>query len=408
MNTMSSRVFFRLLGGLFVLGLLGMGPGCQREMEADFSASEIAGSDLVVAEVAGEPITAGYLYHKIRIQYPQMPQSGPSLGLQAQEIVKMVAVEHCLAKMAEDKGFDKDPDFLRMLYLSRAHLLSRVAVEEGIANRGGTSEEELRQYYEDNQERFVIGEQAWYSHVLLDSETAARMVLAQLEAGADFAELARKYSRDKVTAKRGGEMPPASRKAAAGHLGRLPELTDAVLSLATEEIDGPIRTEKGWHIVRVKARRDERQRTFDEVRDDIAMKMRSRNEGQVYSDVVDSLKHAFDVTFFDDALELFYLLQMDEDQLFAAAQKEQDPQRKIPMYEGILERFPESEHCPEALFMIGFERAERMADTTGAVDAFLRFLSEYSDHELASSATLMLNELQPSAAGTQSGSGRED
>ncbi|MCK4305557.1 MAG: tetratricopeptide repeat protein, partial [Candidatus Eisenbacteria sp.] len=67
---------------------------------------------------------------------------------------------------------------------------------------------------------------------------------------------------------------------------------------------------------------------------------------------------------------------------------------KLELYEQILERFPESKHYPEALFMVGFVSAEEAADTLRALDAFQHFLSEYPQHEMATSAKMMIRDLQ--------------
>lgn len=392
---MIRRACWGRLGLLLVAMILTLAGGCERETpEPDWSAPEIAGADLVVAEVAGSPITAGMLYHKIRLQYPRMPQSGPSLGLQAKEIIQQSVVERCFEELALAGNHDEDPDYLRTLGLSRLHLLSRVVSEQEVAGKITPSEDELRALYDADSSRWRVPAQAWYRHILCDSETEARMVLAQLGAGADFEELAQRASRDKVTAERGGEMPPAQAEGMAGHLGRLRELTSAVLAIGEGQIGGPVRTEKGWHIVKVSHQRPEMIRDFEEVRVELARKEIAKLENQRYTDLIDSLKQAYNVQYHDESLELFYLLQCDAEQLFDAAQRQQEAEAKVRIYSHLLERLPESDRCPEALFMVGFERAERLADPAGAIEAFERFLQDYPSHEMASSARLMLDELR--------------
>ena len=71
---------------------------------ADFAAADLPGGDLVVAEVGGKPITAGFLRHKLRIQFPEMAQEGPSMALQARETLQRVLVEECFNKLGTDAG----------------------------------------------------------------------------------------------------------------------------------------------------------------------------------------------------------------------------------------------------------------------------------------------------------------
>ncbi|MBD3235113.1 MAG: tetratricopeptide repeat protein [Candidatus Eisenbacteria bacterium] len=380
--------------GVSILAL-GFWVGCARELpEPDWSAPEIAGSELIVAEVGSEPITAGELYHKIRLQYPRMPNEGPSLGLQAREILKQSVVEHCYEKLAEERDYEQNADYRRLLALSRLHLIGRVIGEEEVDKKVAPSDEELRAMYAADSARWVVPAQAWYRHILCDSQTEARMVLAQLESGADFEALAAEASRDEVTADKGGKMPPAQANGLAGHLGRLPELTAAVLAIEEGEYGGPIRTEKGWHVVKVDHQRAEMMRSFDEVRAELRRKQVAQQESRRFEALIDSLKQAYDVRYLDENMERFYLLQCDAEQLFTAAQSQQDAAAKVRIYEHLLERFPESDRCPEALFMIGFERAERLNDPAGAIAAFEQFLQDYPTHEMASSAQLMLDELR--------------
>lgn len=387
-------IVFLSIGTLLLIMGVTLLPGCgQRSASVDWSDPNVKGTDLVLAEVNGQPITAGYVYHKIRLQYPQMPNSGPSLGSQSIEVVKQTVVERCFEEMALKHGWDRNPEFLRMMALSRMHLLSRIVGDE-IAARATPPEEDLRQVYDSDKERFRVKAAAWYSHILVNSEAEAQRIMAELRAGADFGELAKKYSRDAVTAPKGGEMPPAQADGRVGHLGNLPELTAVVLATEDGQIAGPVHTAKGWHIIKVSAKRADRQMDYDEVRGDIAAKERAKVESQIYSQVIDSLKTALNVVYHNDNMDKFTWLQMDDEQLFSAAQREQDSARKVRMYEQIVERYPQSARCPEALFMIGFESAERMADTTRAVQTFERFLADYPQHELAASARLMLDDLR--------------
>lgn len=394
---------------LLILAPLVWVTGCGGEQRgepdpADFSDPDLAGSDLVLAEVAGEPITAGFLKHKIRIQHPGMPQAGPSLARQMQQLLPQVIMVRCFTKLAEDRGYDRDPEFLRALHLSRAFILKNVTYNNAIVKPVEPTEEDIQRYYEEHQERFVVKPQVWYHHILLDSEAEAWSVRKRVMAGEDFEDLAKKLSRDQVSGKRGGRMPAMTPRFMAGQLGKLPELGEAVMQMEAEEISEPIRTEKGWHIVRADASRKRMMRPLDDVRDDIVTKVSSGLKSKLYEVLLDSLNQAYQVQINKDALDRFYMLQLDDAQLFAEAQKEEDPLKKLSFYEQILERYPESEHGPNALFMVGFIRAEETGDSLQALEAFQSFLAKYPDHEMSSSAGVMIKELQGEDAEDRNGS----
>jgi outer membrane protein assembly factor BamD (BamD/ComL family) len=77
--------------------------------------------------------------------------------------------------------------------------------------------------------------------------------------------------------------------------------------------------------------------------------------------------------------------------VFAEAQAATDPREAVARYEELVERWPDHERVPEALFMIGFKRSEELSDPEGAERAFRRLLDEFPDSELAQSARWMLS-----------------
>ncbi len=391
-----------LVAGFALLGWLALG-GCATEdqrtdnagcyTQADFEDPDLAGGDLVVAEVGGKPITAAFLKHKLRIQLPEMAQEGPAMALQARETLQRVLVEECFNKLGREMGLDTDPEFERTMYLSRSYIMTNLATSRSVYRRATPTPEELRTFYEENLERFVIQPQTWYHHILVSSEGQAWNLYKRIQNGESFEELAREFSTDEGSAEKGGTMPPMTPTYMAGRLGKLPRLGEKIFTMSEGEISEPIRSERGWHIVRIDAVRRERQRTLEEVLPEITQKLRSQRQNALYNHVLDSLKAAYEVQVHDDALKDFYVLQMDDDQLFEEAQAEPNQREKIWFYEHLRERFPESEHAPEALFMIGFIHAEELADTTQALETFRAFLDQYPEHEMSASARLMVGEL---------------
>ncbi len=392
--------------GATAVWLAWAGGGCGRGAEsyagaytrADFSDPELPGGDLVVAEIGGKPITAGFLKHKLRIQFPDMAQEGPSMALQARETLQRVLVEECFNKLGTERGYDVDAEFVRTMYLSRSYILTNLTASRAVYARTKPKDDEVQRFYEENAERFKIKAQTWYRHILVDTEAQAREIYRRIQNGESFDELARQYSKDESSARNGGVMPPMTEGYAAGRLGKVPELGEKVLSMKEGELAEPIHSIHGWHVVRVDTVRPERQRAFDEVRAEIVQKLSSRGQAELYTAVLDSLKTAYDVQVYEDRLKEFYVLQMTDEQLFEEAQSEADNQQKVYFYEQLVERFPQSARLPEALFMIGYVRAESLGDTTRALDVFRDFLQRYPDHEMAPSARMMVEELSKTPA----------
>jgi peptidyl-prolyl cis-trans isomerase C len=327
----------RTIGCLFpcLLLLLAAGCGGEKTKKPDFSAPDIPGSDLVVLEVAGEPITAAEVYHKIRLQYPQMPQSGPALGKQVGEVVKQMLKERCLLKLGEERGYDQNLEFLRMMYLSRTYILTTETVNEEIWSKIKPTDAEVDDFYQQNVDRFMLSAKVWYHEILVDSEARAREVRERLLAGEDFAGLAARYSIDKGVAERGGEMPPYE-KGVNTKLEDQPEVVRQLLTLEAQTVSAPVRTSRGWHILRVDARREERQRPLEEVRDEIRQTLTAKRETGRYTVLLDSLAQAYAVSVKQDALDRFYWLQMNDEQLFDDTRKEPDAGTRVRMYENLI------------------------------------------------------------------------
>ena len=180
----------------------------------------------------------------------------------------------------------------------------------------------------------------------------------------------------------------------AGSFGKLPEFGKQVMAMEGEEISGPIHSEKGWHIVRIDAVRKERLRPLDEVREEIAWRLRTGQATELSQFMLDSLKLAYNVQVYEDAFDEFLLAQMDDGLLYAEAQIERDAGKRIKYYQRILDYYPESAHCPEANFMIGFVQAEELEDRPGAILTFRAFMEKYPGHDLCQSAELMVAELE--------------
>ncbi|MDH3374129.1 MAG: SurA N-terminal domain-containing protein [Gammaproteobacteria bacterium] len=152
--------------------------------------------------------------------------------------------------------------------------INRDSVMESIA----ISEEALRQYYEDNQDRYLQDEQRQARHILIlfgDDEDSARAeaadLLARVRAGESFEALAEEFSDDEGTATRGGDLGVLTRS-------QLPdELGGAIFAMTAGDVDGPIKTDFGFHIVRLDNVLEQGPLPLDQVRGELLTELRERD-----------------------------------------------------------------------------------------------------------------------------------
>ena len=169
---------------------------------------------------------------------------------------------------------------------------------DALGERVEISEEELLQYYEDSRSRYLQDEQRRARHILIpfgDDEPEAlelaRALTARVRAGEPFEDLARQYSKDGGTASQGGDLGLVLQSQMPGELG------DAIFSMVEGDIEGPVKTEFGYHVVRLDEILEQGPMPLADVRPELEKELRDREVDALYRDVERQLSDAlFDAT----------------------------------------------------------------------------------------------------------------
>jgi peptidyl-prolyl cis-trans isomerase D len=149
-----------------------------------------------------------------------------------------------------------------------------------LADKITVTQAQLQQYYSQHQDEYRIPETVTVRHILIKTPTpnadgkvdqkgvdAARAkaddIEKQLKGGANFAELAKKYSEDPGSAQNGGLLPPIT------HGRTVPEFEQAAFSTPVGQTTGVIRTSYGFHILHVEGKQEARLKPLDEVKSQI-------------------------------------------------------------------------------------------------------------------------------------------
>lgn len=160
--------------------------------------------------------------------------------------------------------------------------IRRDQVAEGIE----VSEDELQAYYEDEKSRYLQDEQRRARHILIpigDDEDAAEAqataLLERARAGEPFEDLAREYSADGGTAANGGDLGTLTKS-------QLPsELGNAIFAMNVGDVEGPIETDFGFHIVRLDEIIEPGPLPLEQVRGDLLAELREREAESVFRDM---------------------------------------------------------------------------------------------------------------------------
>ncbi|MDR2991088.1 MAG: peptidylprolyl isomerase [Burkholderiaceae bacterium] len=223
-----------------------------------------------VAVVNGKPIPKA----RLDILENQIKQQAASMGrpvppdMEKQLREKLIANE-VLAQEAEREGIPATPEFRNQLDLMRQAVLINVLFANYLKQHPVSDAEAKAEY-----DRVVKGLAAQTggkeykaSHILVKTEDQAKDIIAQLNKGAKFEDLAKKYSQDPGSATNGGELGWASPKT------YVPEFADALTKLNKgQTTDAPVKTQYGYHIIRLEDTRDAKPQTpppFDNVKPQI-------------------------------------------------------------------------------------------------------------------------------------------
>lgn len=151
--------------------------------------------------------------------------------------------------------------------------------------------EDAEAYYEANPQEFIGPDEREASHILIvdgdDKEAAEALAMdirAKIVAGESFNELAAQYSADSGTADNGGSL---------GWLGSgdspAPEFEEALFALSAGGISEPVRTQFGWHIIRLDGLRAGTGKVFAEVEAELIQRLRENEAAEVFAERVDEL-----------------------------------------------------------------------------------------------------------------------
>ena len=178
---------------------------------------------------------------------------------------------------------------LRYVELSLAALASKVSVDDA----------QLKAYYDEQKaktpERYVQPEQRRVSHILLQVadpkddaavKTKAEEILKRAQNGEDFAKLAKEFSQDSGSAQKGGDLGWADRKA------YVAPFADAAFGMKEGEIKGPVKTQFGYHILKLDGIQPTAVKTFEQAKDDLTAEYRQAQAERQFNDAQDQLADA--------------------------------------------------------------------------------------------------------------------
>jgi peptidyl-prolyl cis-trans isomerase C len=241
--------------GLLAATLLAMPAMAQAQKPAPAAAQP----DKVIAKVQG-----------VEIRESDLAMAEEDMGQQAAQLqgdakrealVGYLADVIIMSKAAEAKKVTDQKDFkTRMAFIRNKLAMEMLLIDEG---KAAATDAAMKKVYEEAVSKAGTDQEVRARHILVPTEDEAKAVLAEIKKGTDFAELAKQKSKDPGAAAEGGDL---------GYFGKdqmVPEFAAVAFKLNKGEVSDPVKTQFGWHIIKVEDKRNKPVPPFEQVKDQI-------------------------------------------------------------------------------------------------------------------------------------------
>lgn len=228
-----------------------------------------------VATVNGEKISEDELHERLVAQYGQELLDTLITGKVIEQEVKKENIKVTQEEIDEEKaayaesygGEETLKQTLETSGLTMADfeedIESYLATKKLLEPRIEITEEDMKAYFEENKDSFAQQEQVNASHILVEDEETAKEVIGKLNDGGDFAELAAEYSIDESNKDAGGDL---------GFFGKgdmAEEFEEMAFSLEPGKISDPVKTEYGYHVIKVAEKKEAKEAVYEDVKEEI-------------------------------------------------------------------------------------------------------------------------------------------
>ncbi len=216
-----------------------------------------------VAVVNGKPVPTA----RVEALKQQVERSGrPVTPDMMQQIKEEVVTREIFMQEARRLGLESRADYRNQLELARQTLLIRELFSE-LQKKNPVTDAEVKAEYD----KFVAangGKEYRARHILVEKEDEAKALIEQIKKGAKFEDLAKKSSKDPGSGANGGDLDWANASS------YVPEFSQAMVKLAKGPMaESPVKSQFGFHIIRVDDIRDAQLPKLDEVKPQIAQQL---------------------------------------------------------------------------------------------------------------------------------------
>jgi peptidyl-prolyl cis-trans isomerase C len=201
-----------------------------------------------------------------------------------------------LYQEAKKEGLEGKPEYKKKVEDFKKLTLISLLLEKKVEDKAKVTEKDVKEYYETHKQDLATNTQIRASHILLKTEEEANAVRKQLNKGGDFAKIAKEKSLDSGSAKNGGDLGFFSR----GQM--VPEFERAAFSLNVGEVSNPVKTQFGYHIIKVTDKKQGPAAEFEKVKDALTQRVTAGRQKEVFDNYLNGLKKTYSIEIRKDAI----------------------------------------------------------------------------------------------------------
>jgi len=247
--------------------------------------------ETILVSFDGQTITLG----EFNQLWEQIPENY-KLQLDKSTVLDQMISEKLLIQEAINMGLEEDKDALEQIKKITEQILVQTLIEREILDKVKVSDEETEKYYAENKNDFTEKEQVHLFNILVETEEEAQDILERLKTGADFSEIAKEKSTG-PSAAQGGDL---------GYLSKgtiIPEIEEVVFALEAGEMSEVVKTEYGFHILKVSDKKPEILKTLEEVKEDIIQILLPTKQKEAFENLLEELKSEVEIEINEELLE---------------------------------------------------------------------------------------------------------
>lgn len=246
--------------------------------------------DKVLVKVNGTEITESDLRNTIA-RFPRERQAYFSTEEGIKQLLDQMVSFELVYTFAKENGIDSEEPFQMQLKNAEREILTQYTISRIMAGVQVT-EEEAKAYYKENQSAFIEEEAVRAKHILIETIEEADKILKEIQSGLSFEEAAEKYSSCPSKAQ-GGDLGTFTK-------GRMvPEFEQAAFELEVGAISAPVKTQFGYHIIKVEEKSLPNLMTFDKAQNTIENNLLQAKQNHTYMEFTNSLKAKYGVDYTD-------------------------------------------------------------------------------------------------------------